>query len=201
MLKRIARIISLIFHPLVIPTLGFILFFHSGFYFSLLSWEARGLVLLVVFFSTALLPLLATAVMALNPRAEQQAESPVRHILPLLFSSFFYYLGYMLLHRMNAYSVFQAFLLASILIHVILMLLSFKWKISWHMAALGGLTGALLALSFRTGTNPVWAIILAVLVSGITGWSRLFLDRSKIWQLEAGYAVGLVVLYLFIYFL
>jgi multisubunit Na+/H+ antiporter MnhC subunit len=191
----------MIFHPLVIPTMGFILFFYSGFYFSLLSWEARRLVLLVVFFSTALLPLLAVAVMALNSRQEQQVESPVRRILPLLFSSFFYYLGYLLLHRMDAYPVFQAFLLASIFIQFILMLLSFKWRISWHMAAWGGLTGAFLALSFRTGTNPVWAIILAVLASGITGWSRLALEKNKLWQLEAGYAVGLVVLYLFIYFL
>ncbi|MDD2381291.1 MAG: phosphatase PAP2 family protein, partial [Mariniphaga sp.] len=77
--------------------------------------------------------------------------------------------------------------------------ISLKWDVSSHMAALGSLLGVLLALAFRTGTNPVWAIVLVLLTSGIVGWSRLYLNRNKPWQLTAGYATGFIVLYLVIY--
>jgi hypothetical protein len=201
MTRTLARIISILFHPTVIPVLGFILFFHSGFYFSFLSWEARRFVLMVVIFTTAVLPLLTVALLALNPRYELTFETGSQRALPLLFSSAFYYLGYILLTRIDAYSVFQMLLLASIIVQVLLLLMSFKWKISCHMAALGSLTGALLALAFRTGTNPAWAVILVVLASGLTGWSRLFLDKNKLWHLEAGYATGFAVFYPVIYFI
>jgi hypothetical protein len=67
------------------------------------------------------------------------------------------------------------------------------------MAAIGGLTGALLALSFRTGTNPVWAIVVVIVASGLVATSRLILEKNKLWHLEAGYTLGFVTLYLVIY--
>lgn len=68
------------------------------------------------------------------------------------------------------------------------------------MAALGGLTGTLLALSFRTGTNPVWAIAAVIIASGLAATARLVLGKNKLWHLEAGYALGFTTLYLVIYF-
>ena len=157
--------------------------------------------LMIVIFSTAVLPLLSMGMLAFNPGNELTFETGSQRSLPLFFSALFYYLGYMLLKRIDAYSVLQIFLLASIFVHVILLLISLKWRISCHMAALGSLTGALLALSFRTGTNPVWAIVLVIMASGLTGWSRLFLNKNKLWHLSAGYATGFIVLYLVIYFI
>lgn len=201
MTRTTARIISLILHPTIIPTLGFILLFHAGFYFTFLSWEVKRFVLMIVIFSTAVLPLMAAALLSVNPKFDLTIEPGGQRILPLLFSASFHYLGYMLLKRIDAYSVLQVFLLASVIVHVVILLISLWWKISCHMAALGSLTGALLALSFRTGTNPVWAVVLVILASGMVGWSRLFLEMSKLWQLIAGYIAGLMVLYLVIYFI
>jgi len=201
MIKTLARIVSFIFHPTLIPTLGFILFFHSGFYFSYLSWEAERIVLMIVLFSTAVLPLLALAIMALNPKHELSFETPRQRLLPLVFSASFYYLGYVLMKRIDAFPVLQLILLASVVVQVILLLLSLKIDVSCHLAAIGGLTGALLALSFRTGTNPVWTIVLILLASGLAGWSRLLLNKNKLWQMEISYAVAFAVLYLVIYFI
>ncbi|MDD4227199.1 MAG: hypothetical protein PHS40_03130 [Mariniphaga sp.] len=199
MYRTTARIISWIFHPVIIPTLGFILLFHAGFYFSFLSWETRRFVLLIVFFTTAILPLLAIALLASQPGNKLIADPGSRRSVPFIFSILFYYLGYMLLRRIDAYSVFQIFILAAISVQIVLLMISLKWDVSSHMAALGSLLGVLLALAFRTGTNPVWAIVLVLLTSGIVGWSRLYLNRNKPWQLTAGYATGFIVLYLVIY--
>jgi ABC-type uncharacterized transport system permease subunit len=67
------------------------------------------------------------------------------------------------------------------------------------MAALGGLTGTLFALSFKTGINPLLAVVLAIFISGLVGTARLLLNKHKLWQLIAGYFLGFLILYLVIY--
>lgn len=201
MARRFAQIVSFVFHPMLVPTLGFLLLFNSGFYFSFINWEAKRLVLLVVLFSTAVMPLLAMSVLAISPNFKLSFETGTQRAMPLLFSSVFYYMGYMLLNRLNAFPVLTIIMIASVLVILGLLVVSLRWKISTHMAALGGLTGALLALSFRTGTYPAWALIAVVLVSGLTGTAQLILGKNKLWHLEAGFAMGFVFLYLVIYFI
>ena len=201
MVSKLAKIISVIFHPVLIPTLGFLLLFNSGFYFSFINWEAKRLVLLVVLFTTAILPLLAMSILSLNARFDLSFDKGSQRALPLMLSSVFYYLGYLLLARLNAFPLLKVLMIASVMVLLGLMLLSLKWKISCHMAAFGSLTGVILALSFRTGIYPMWSIILVVVASGITGTSRLILERNKLWHLEVGFALGFTLLYLVVYFI
>jgi hypothetical protein len=200
MTRKLAQIISLLLHPVLIPTLGFFLLFQSGFYFSYITWEAKRIVLIIVLFTTAVLPLLAMSIIAMSPRFRLSFETGNQRAMPLLFSSIFYYLGYILLNRINAFPILKFMMIASVLVIISLMIISLKWKISSHMAALGGLTGALLALSFRTGINPVWAIILVILATGLAGSARLTLGKNNLWHLEAGYALGFTLLYLTIFY-
>ncbi len=200
MSEKIAKVISIVFHPVLVPTLGLLLLLNSGFYFTMLSWEAKRFVLLVVFFSTCILPLLSVAIMALNPKFDILMPGSRDRVMPLLSSSIFYYLGYMLLSKARAFPEFKLFLLASVLVIVALLVISFKWKISNHMAAIGGLSGTLFALSFRSGMNPVYSLLIVVLISGLVGTARLILEKHTIGQIIAGYGLGFSVLYAIIYF-
>ncbi len=201
MSERISKFISIIFHPVLIPTLGFFLLFNSGFYFSMLTWEAKRFVLLVVLFSTGILPMLSVAILALNSKFDISMENSRDRIIPLLSSSVFYYLGFVLLERMRAFPVFKLFLVASVLVIIVLLLISFKWKISNHMAAVGGVTGTIFAISFRSGVNPIFTILTVILISGLVGTARLVLKKHDLKQLTAGYILGFSVLYLAIYFI
>lgn len=200
MKEKTAKILSIIFHPVLVPTLGFILLLNSGFYFSYISWEAKRFILLVLVFTTGILPLLTVAILALNPKFDLSMESAKNRIVLLMFSSVFYYLGYMIMDKMKAFPEFKVFLIASIFVIVILLLISIKWNISSHMAALGSITGTLFALSFRAGINPAWAIILVVMISGAVGTARLILNKHTLRQVIAGYGLGFTVLYLVMYF-
>lgn len=201
MQERISKAISVIFHPVLIPTLGFFLLFHSGFYYSAINWEIRRYVLLVVLLSTAILPLISFGILALNPKFDISMKKNRDRILPLLSSSIFYYIGFMLLGRLKAFPVFKLFLIASALVIVALLIISIKWKISMHMAAIGGLTGTLFAISFRTGANPFWIILAVIVVSGLIGTARLVLKKHNLQQIIAGYFLGFSILYLIIYFI
>lgn len=201
MIEKAAKIISIIFHPVIIPTLGILLLLNSGFYFSAINWEAKRFLLLVTVFTTGILPMLAVAILALNPKFDISMNHHRDRLLPLVFSSVFYYLGFVLLSRMRAIPVFKLFMIASVLVIVVLLLISLKWKISNHMAAIGGLTATLLALSFRLGVNPYGSVILVIFVSGLLGTARIILKKHNIWQVLSGYVLGFSVLYLVVYFI
>lgn len=201
MSEKIAKIISNVFHPVILPFLGFLLLLGTGLYSSILTSDARNYILLVVFFSTATLPMLSVAMLALNPRFDVLMQNSRDRIIPLLFSSVFYYIGYVLLSRVHFLPVFKLFMIASVLVIVLLLLISFKWNISIHMATIGSISATFFALSFRAGANPVVAIIIVVLLSGLIGTSRLILNKNSLPQVAAGYILGFITLYPVIYFL
>jgi membrane-associated phospholipid phosphatase len=199
--EKLAKTISTIFHPILMPTLGFLLLFFSGFYNTMLTTEAKRFILLVIFFSTATLPMLAIAVLAFNPKFDFLMPKSSDSVIPLLFTSVFYYVGFILLGRIHFLPVFKLFMIASVLVIIVLLLVSFKWKISIHMAAIGAVTATFFALSFRAGVNPMSAIIVLVLASGLIGTARLVLNKNNLLQIAAGYILGFLVLYPVIYFL
>jgi membrane-associated phospholipid phosphatase len=145
--------------------------------------------------------MLSIAILALNPKFDITMENSRDRIFVLLSSSFSYYIGFVLLGKLKAFPVFKLFLVASVLVIIVLLIISFRWKISNHMAAIGGLTGTVFALSFRGGVNPLYTILLLVLVSGIIGTARLILEKHTISQVLAGYLLGFFVLYLVVYFI
>jgi membrane-associated phospholipid phosphatase len=123
-------------------------------------------------------------------------DEPFQRIKPLFFSAIYYYMGFYLLRNVALYPVFRVFLIASVVLILLLMIVSFVWKISIHMAGMGGITGLILAVSFKMGFNPVGLIAGIFLVAGLVGTARLYLGRHTLGQVLWGYAAGLVVLYL-----
>jgi len=198
---KLAKFVSTVFHPVLLPTLGFLLLFTSGFYDSLLTTDAKRFILLVIFFSTATLPMLAVAILAINSKFDMSMPNSRDRIIPLLFASVFYYIGFILLGKIHFIPMFKLYMIASVLLIIALLLISFKWNISIHMAATGALTATFFALSFRAGVNPMNAIIIVVIVSGLVGTARLVLNKNNLLQVAAGYILGFIILYPVIYFL
>ncbi|MDO8952166.1 MAG: hypothetical protein Q7U86_06035 [Draconibacterium sp.] len=198
---KLAKFVSIIFHPVLVPALGFLLLFTSGFYDSMLTTDAKRFILLVIFFSTATLPMLAVAILALNSKFDILMPNSRDRIIPLLFASVFYYIGFILLGKIHFIPMFKLFMIASVLLIVALLLISFKWNISIHMAATGALTATFFALSFRGGVNPMNVIVIVVIVSGLVGTARLVLNKNNLLQVAAGYILGFIILYPVIYFL
>lgn len=155
---------------------------------------------MVVLFTTGILPLLSVALLALKPKFDISLSKVNDRLMVLLFTSAFYYLGFVLLNRIKAYPVFKLVMIASVLVLIALLLISFKWKISSRMAAFGGITGAVLALAFRTGINPVFSVLVLVLTAGLSGSSQLILQKNSLAQVVTGYFLGLTIVYLVIYF-
>ncbi len=195
-LSTTAKVTSIIFHPLLIPTLGIFLLFNSGFYFSLLPWNVMKFVLLIVFMSTGLLPALSIGILSLNPRFDRKMEKSTDRVLPILLTSVFYYMGYLILKKLPIFPIYNFLLVASILVQIALLIISMRWKISAHAAAIGGLVGGFFALSFRLQANPVWILSILILIAGMVGSARLILGKHSGSQVYAGFLLGLLIMLL-----
>lgn len=78
--------------------------------------------------------------------------------------------------------------LSSILLTTIALPITYFWKISLHMIGMGGMTTFLWLFS-----DGSWWILLASLVaSQQVAWARMFLRSHDIWQILAGYLLGIV---------
>ena len=200
-LSTAAKVTSIIFHPLLIPSIGFLLLLNSGFYFSLLPWGVKKFMMLTVFLSTCLLPALSILILSISPRFDLNMEKSTDRILPMLMSSVFYYLGYLILEKLPIFPIYNLFLIASILVQIALIVVSLKWKISAHLAAIGALVGGVIGLSFRLHENPVLILSSLILVSGLVASSRLILLKHTSSQVYAGFALGLIIIGMIISFI
>ena len=199
-LSPVARVTSSLFHPLLIPTLGFLLLFNSGFYFAILPWNVKKFILLVVFLSTCVLPALSIFLLSLNSKFDVNMEKSTDRVLPIMFSTIFYYTGYLVLQKVPIFPIYKFFIVASILVQIALLIVSLKWKISAHSAAIGGLVGGFFGLSFRLQENPVIILVSLVIIAGMVGSSRLILGKHTNAQIYAGFLVGLTIMNIAILF-
>ena len=62
-MKIVARIVSTLFHPLLMPTLGLLLLLNSGTYLSLLDPAAKRAILFVMALGTLFFPLMMLPVL------------------------------------------------------------------------------------------------------------------------------------------
>jgi len=194
MSKFLSKTFSFLFHPLIMPALGILILFNSKTVLDYLPFEAKKVILLIVFISTAILPLTFIPFYYFQKIIKTiYMETRKERLIPFFITSVLYFFAYYLLVRLGAPTTINLFILASACSVFMLFLLSFKWKVSAHLAGIGGLTGALIALSFRLQINMEYFIIAAIFVSGLLGYSRLKLKSHQPYEIYTGWLTGLVV--------
>ena len=198
--KYLAIIFSGIFNPFIIPTLSFIIILNFLPGIEHYSTKVKIITLSIVFISSCILPLLFILVATLSPGVNRDMMHHKDRIIPFIFSAFSIFMGTHFMGKLPVPNVFRLFLLGSNLVLIVLFIVTMKWKISGHGAGVGGMVGALLAITFRYGIDLKWAIIAVILIAGAVGTSRIFLGKHTPAQVYAGFSVSLIIIYLTIYF-
>lgn len=199
LLHNTAKVISLLFHPFVIPTLGFLIIYYHIPGVEQYPVKLRNILLGIVIFSTCLLPLSFIMLMSATSKLSHDMLHHRDRMLPYIFSAFSIFLGAQLLGKLPLPNVFRIFLLGSCLVLIILFMITLKWKISGHAAAMGSLLGVFLSLIFRYGIDLKWTVIAAIVAAGVVASSRIILNKHTPAQVYAGFVLGVSVLYLTVY--
>lgn len=196
MQKKFSQIISIILHPLLIPSYFFVIVFSLKSYVSLLiPMQAKALILSLVFITTFLFPLLLILIMKRRGVINSlQMEQKEERVYPFIVTIVFYFLAYYTLKKVQISEVYHLFLIGSTIMVVFSLLINFISKISIHMVGIGGLAGALIGISIRVNLDIVVLISVFLLLAGIIGFARLSLAAHKPIQIYAGFLFGFLVM-------
>ncbi len=200
MQRAIARTVSVILHPLIMPAIGLLLLLNSGTYLEFLTFPQKRAIFLILLIGTTLLPLTLIPVIILQRnKAGLAMESHRERVMPMFITVIFYGFTWHMLSRLNVPSLISTYAITGTVTLLVCSLVTFRWKISLHMTAQGALAGAILAVAFRHGVNLQVYLSLLFLCGGLTGWSRLKLGAHTPAQIYVGYLTGLAIAFLLMF--
>ena len=193
-----ARIVSVVFTPFYLPLTGLIALYVFS-YLSMLPWVYKLTSLLLVWLFTVMLPaLLIRFYRNYHGWTPFQLGSRERLIVPYVISICCYFACYYLMNFYNTPHFMGSILVAALGVQVLCALINVWWKISIHTAAIGGVTGGLLAFSLIFNFNPVWWLCLTIFLGGMVGTSRMILRQHSLSQVVGGFLIGLLTAFLLI---
>ena len=187
-----ARVVSLVFTPFYLPILGLIALFTLS-YLRQMPWPYKFQVLTMVYLFTVLLP---TVLIHLYRRYHGwtliQLGNKERRMVPYVISILCYFACAYWMDYLHIPHFMSNIVTAALFIQIVCALINVWWKISAHMAAIGGVAGALFVFAEVFGFNPVWWHCLVFVVAGILGTSRMILRQHTLLQVVVGFLVGIV---------
>lgn len=186
-----ARTISIVFTPFYLPLVALIVLFMVS-YLSMLPLIYKGLVLLIVWLFTCLIP---TTLIHLYRRYQGwsllKLLSREGRIVPYVISIGCYFTCFYIMNALHIPHFMSSIVVAALAIQIFGAIINHWWKISTHTAAIGGTTGALLAFSQIFGFNPLWWLCFLIILAGIIGTGRMILRIHTLGEICGGYLLGL----------
>jgi len=200
--EKVAKIISILFQPLLIPTYTLLVLFNLNSYIAyMIPGEARQFLIWIVVLSTFVFPLIFILILYKNRLIKSvNMDAKEERILPLIITGIFYFLAYYIVRQTHLDLIFQLLFLGSAILIILSLIISIRWKISMHMIGVGGFVGALIGINQRIHADVTFYVILGVLVCGLVGFARLKLKAHTQSQVYAGLIVGFLGMLLLFFF-
>lgn len=189
--RWIARIISFIFFPLLIPIYATLLIFDMKIFTYYPTPYVEAAQRTIVIFGI-ILPcvsfIILKVVKAISdihlPRKEER-------VAPYLCIAFCYLCCAYLLYR-NAMPQWVVDMTLSVSVMITLeSIISQFWRISGHASSMGMLVGSITVAGYFTYTNVNTLFCILLLLTGIVGSARMYLNRHTAEQLIAGFLFGM----------
>ena len=181
------------------PLAGVFILLTYGGWLSQIPSEGKKYIYLVVVLTTLILPLtIMTILLRTRVITSYLLTNKEERRIPLLMMALLYLTGAYVLRKADAPVILSLFLNGSSVVILALAIFNWKWKISMHMAGIGGVIGMVLAISVRWMLNEQVMIAILFLVAGFIGYARLRDDDHSPAQIYVGYLLGLVINFLLI---
>ena len=193
-MKKAAPLISYLFHPLLMPSLGLLIILNSGTYLALLDPAAKRAIMFVMALGTLIFPLMMLPFLQYRNLVMKNGQAATRgeRLVPQIIILVLYIITFVYFKRLPLSQVIHAYVLSVAGTFFLVILVNLKFRISIHAAALGGLTGLIIALIFLYETPLQGLLMLSLLAGGLTGSSRL--AQGDHWgAILSGFFLGLAV--------
>lgn len=190
-MNRLAKFISIISHPIFLPTWMFAIFVASG--FNNLSHINIHWTILVIFVTTAIIPALFLLVLKkLNVIKSFYMERREDRFIPLLLMIIFLYTISYFFRDIRALGIYNFYILVNIIICTIAFWINMYWKISLHTLGWGVFSATLFILTTFSAKIYLPYFITSIIASGIVAAARLYLKSHNESQIYVGFIVGFI---------
>ncbi|MCD8405401.1 hypothetical protein LNI90_06740 [Tenacibaculum dicentrarchi] len=198
---RWSKFISTILHPIVIPTIGIILYFILTPVY--LSRYQQYTLLGVVFVATYIIPILLLIflktvkyIKSYEVYGIKERKIPVFFMMSLLFLLGKFFSEITIIKDLSYLFFGVVFGLG-----VIYILFSLKIKASLHLLSLGATTGYFLLFQKIHNITILPLIIVLILLSGLSASARLHLKAHTVKEVYLGFFIGIVSPFIAFYIL
>ncbi|MBR5603392.1 MAG: hypothetical protein IKW51_04185 [Bacteroidales bacterium] len=199
-MDKLAKFISVITHPALLPTWMLLVFINSGIF--KISFLRADISLAIVFVTTFVIPILILFVLkklklikSLTMERREERFIPIFIMVLFLYSTSRFFTGVIALALYNFY------LIANLVLCVLVFWINMYWKISFHSCGWGAFTAMLFIMSTIASNIYLSYFIASILISGLVGWARLKLKSHSESQLYVGFTVGFLIPILIYYFI
>ena len=193
---KIARVISYVFHPLLLPSYTLLLLLNLNSFLSRsLPFAFKLSLVAVVFLTTVFFPLILTWMLVrLRIISSLFMTGREDRVYPILTIAVFYYLTYFLLSGIHVSTLFNYFMVGATLLAILSLVVNFYWKISLHMIGIGSFAGFFLGLTMHFGINLYTEMFAGILLAGIIGFARLKSNSHQPAEIYCGFVMGVLVM-------
>ena len=197
-MTKFFRFISALFSPLVVPCYGLALSLCVT-PLAILPVNVRLVVLGISALLLFIAPLIAILLLyragfVTDPGLNLRKERTIPYCATMLC----YLICACYLMRIGAPLWLPAIIIGGCLAILINLIVNLRWKISGHMAGMGGLVAVTFFLTINgLAIRPMlWIVIAALLLAGLVGTARLALNRHTPMQVLCGSINGFLCVYL-----
>lgn len=191
-MKAIAKIISYIFHPMLMPTYVFALiqytnpFLFQGVGFSNIS------PLFPVFLFTFVYPAIAFLLLRkLNFIDSLEMPDNKQRIIPLIIAIILYIWMYLILKSKNFPFVTKSFMLGVVIALFISFVINVFHKLSLHMVGISGVLTMVMLLLMVSESDMSYYFLAIVVLTGAVASARLYLNAHTMREVYTGFLVGM----------
>ena len=198
LLVKPAKIISIVFHPLMMPVYGMAIIFSAPTLLGYLPFNVKKLLLLIMLVNNVLLPLSFLPFLihrniitswAIIERRERK--------IPLIITVILYCVTSFIIFRLPIPLFLKSFIFATAVLSLMVTVINFRWKISLHSVGAGALIGLVLMLSLKMLAPLDLYLISAIIAGGLILSSRLKLNLHNPQQVWVGLIAGFFGLIVF----
>lgn len=190
-MKKFHNIVSLVFQPLFMPTIGMAMLINLDL-FNAIPFVWRVIAVVGTFIFTGLMP--AVPILLLLKKGDVSdlfISKREQRTMPYLFSFLSYAFWTLFLLRVLKLPLFMVAVgIGTTLSILLITLINFKWKISAHLSGIGGLAGGVFGICYRLAYNPYWFLISILAISALVAYSRIELKAHTPGQTLAGFSLG-----------
>lgn len=187
---QFAQIYSAIFSPFYAPMWAFLwLFLFSYLRMWPLSYKAYILGIVLMF--TIVIPRVTIEIFRrLNKWTHWQLSHREHRHMPYFITIASYVACVMLFIHLNTALFMRGMILATLIAGIVCAVINAWWKVSTHMAGMGGLAGTVIAFSYLFYFNPLLPLCCMLILAGLMGTSRMILRQHTLSQVIVGFLIG-----------